>query len=68
MVIAILILQLSLIPIGIDVFALGDDTFYLISETSKRSAMKMTAMMIEDSVESFDAPYDVRILEKQVSF
>ncbi|MCR5510987.1 MAG: hypothetical protein K6F54_08580 [Lachnospiraceae bacterium] len=46
----------------------GDDTFYLISETSKKSAMKMTAMMIEDSVESSDAPYDVQILEKQVSF
>ncbi|SCY39053.1 hypothetical protein SAMN02910292_01559 [Lachnospiraceae bacterium XBB2008] len=58
----------ELLPAGVSVFSLGDDTFYLISETSKKSAMKMTAMMIEDSVESSDAPYDVQILEKQVSF
>ena len=58
----------ELLPAGISVFSLGEDTFYLISETSKKSAMKMTAMMIEDSVESSDAPYDVQILEKQVSF
>ena len=58
----------ELLPTGISVFSLGDDTFYLISETSKKSALKMAAMMIVDSVESSDASYDVRILEKQVTF
>ena len=58
----------ELLPAGISVFSLGDDTFYLISETSKGSALKMTAMMIEDAVKSSDEPYDVQFLEKRSDF
>lgn len=53
---------------GINLFSLGDDCFYLISETSKGSALKMTAMMIEDTVKSSDEPYDVQFLEKRSGF
>lgn len=58
----------SMKPAGINVFDLGDDSFYLISETSKSSALKLTAMMIEDAVQSSDEPYDVQFLEKRSDF
>ena len=44
----------ELCPPNINLFALSDDRFYMLSETTKESALNMTADMIKDAIEASD--------------
>ncbi|MBR4515497.1 MAG: hypothetical protein IKO61_11495 [Lachnospiraceae bacterium] len=48
-------------PVNIDVFALDSDSFYLRSDTDRKSALLMIAMTIDEAVRQSDEPYEALI-------